>query len=154
METKTVLGLDEFTLWQRAQRLSPVTVGERVRVLRQFHADTGIQPIRASAVDVMEWQAAHDDTWSDSTAATYHSYLAAWFKWLQLTDRRVDNPMVKVGTPRVPERDPRPLADTEVVVLLQAPSANSRPSAPVSMSSRSVRALRYRSSLQSFMKSS
>lgn len=46
--------------------------------------------------------------------------MAAWFKWLQLTDRRVDNPMVKVGTPRVPERDPRPLADTEVVVLLQA----------------------------------
>ena len=28
--------------------------------------------------------------------------------------------MLRVGTPKVPERDPRPLADTEVVVLLQA----------------------------------
>lgn len=118
--TSHVVGLDEFTLWQRAQRLSPRTITERARTLRAFRMDTGVQPLRASAIDIMGWIADHDDAWSDSTAATYHSYLAAWFKWLQIVDRRQDNPMVKVGTPKVPERDPRPLADSEVVVLLQA----------------------------------
>jgi len=50
---------------------------------------------------------------------TYISYLAAWFKWLQLTDRRVDNPMVKVGTPHAPDREPRPVSDVDVAALLR-----------------------------------
>lgn len=115
-----VAGLEDFILWQRAQRLSPITVAERSRVLRAFHTETEVQPLSATALDIMGWVADHDDIWSESTAATYHSYLAAWFKWAQLVDRRADNPMVKLGTPRVPERDPRPLADSEVIVLLQA----------------------------------
>ncbi len=48
------------------------------------------------------------------------AYLRGWFKWLQLVDRRVDNPMVKVKSPKVPERVARPIADTDVPKLLNA----------------------------------
>ncbi len=120
MNNTVTIGLDDWKIWQVAQRLSRRTLDERIRVVRLLHAETGIQPATISAIDIVDWIAHHDDEWADSTAATYTSYLSAWFKWLQIMDRRIDNPMVKVGTPRVPEREPRPISDTDVVKLLQA----------------------------------
>lgn len=84
-----------------------------------LHAETGTQPTDIDAHGIVDWMADHED-WSDATACTYTSYLAAWFKWLQITDRRADNPMVKVGTPRAPDREPRPISDADVVTLLRA----------------------------------
>lgn len=113
----TVIGAADWEVWQYAQRLSTVTITERLRVLAQFLAETDVQPIHAQAVDIVRWLADHDD-WSDSTSATYASYLSAWYKWLQIVDRRADNPMIKVGVPKVPEREPRPIADEDVPKLL------------------------------------
>lgn len=113
-------GASDWEVWQTAQRLSRITIDERLRVIRQLHVETGQQPIGIDAAGIVRWLADHSDDWSDSTACTYSSYLAAWFKWLQITDRRLDNPMVKVGTPRQPEREPRPISDLDVVKLLQA----------------------------------
>ncbi|WP_224133281.1 tyrosine-type recombinase/integrase [Mycobacterium avium] len=59
--------------------------------------------------------------WSGATAATYHSYLRAWFKWLTIMDHRIDDPMVKLGAPRYPERVPRPVSDDDLVRLLLTP---------------------------------
>lgn len=118
MTTQTV-GVADWEVWQVAQRLSRRTIEERLRIIRQCHAETGLQPISIDAPGIVRWIADHDDDWSDSTACTYTSYLAAWFKWLQITDRRIDNPMVKVGTPRAPDREPRPITDADVVKLLQ-----------------------------------
>lgn len=115
----TTIGLDDWKIWQVAQRLSRRTIDERIRVIGLLHTETDVQPATIEAIHIVEWMADHDE-WSDATAATYASYLSAWFKWLQIVDRRVDNPMVKVGTPRVPEREPRPVSDADVVRLLQA----------------------------------
>ena len=117
--TGMTLGVDDWEIWQTGQRLSRRTISERTRVIRKFHAETGEQPIGAQAAAIVRWLADHDGDWSDSTACTYTSYLAAWFKWLVVTDRRIDNPMAKVGTPRMPEREPRPTSDADVVKLLQ-----------------------------------
>jgi integrase/recombinase XerD len=114
-----VSGLADWIVWQHAQRLSRRTITERVRVLTRFHAETGVQPQHAEAIDITGWIASHEE-WSDSTTATYTSYLAAWYKWLQIIDRRADNPMVKVGSAKVPEREPRPIADADVPKLLGA----------------------------------
>ena len=108
----------DWEVWQVAQRLSRRTIDERLRVIRLLHAETTIQPLEIDATAIVRWMADHSN-WSDSTACTYTSYLAAWFKWLQLTDRRADNPMVKVGTPRVPDREPRPISDADVIKLLR-----------------------------------
>lgn len=111
--------LTDWEIWQTAQRLSRVTIDERLRVIRLLHAETGEQPLHIEAVTIVRWLASHEG-WSDSTNCTYTSYLTAWFKWLQVTDRRLDNPMVKVGTPHTPDREPRPISDAGVIKLLQA----------------------------------
>ena len=67
----------------------------------------------------MRWLAAHDE-WSDSTIATYTGCLNAWYRWLTIVDRRVDNPMIKVGSAKTPDREPRPINDADVPKLLAA----------------------------------
>lgn len=109
--------LPEYELWQTARRLARTTISERSRVLAQFYTDTGVQPAHASAVDVMRWIADHPD-WSQGTVCAYYAYLNGWYKWLQAQDLRADNPMLKIGAPKTPERLPRPVSDADVRALL------------------------------------
>lgn len=104
-------------LWQLAARLSEPTVTERVRVIAQFRVESPNGAMAAQPLDVVRWQAKHTE-WSASTAATYHSYLRAWFTWLNLMDYRADNPMAKVASPRYPERVPRPVTDDDLIRML------------------------------------
>jgi site-specific recombinase XerD len=109
--------IEEWALWQLSARRSLKTVAERARVIQQFIDEAGVDPLQAGPLDVVRWTAAHTG-WSDSTAATYHSYLSSWHTWLCLTDRRADNPMRKLASPRRPERAPRPVADGALRTLL------------------------------------
>jgi site-specific recombinase XerD len=93
-------------------------IKERVRILNQFAVEQELQPAGATSMNIIEWLARHNFDWSDGTACTYFGYLRAWFKWLQLTDRRLDNPILKVGAPRWPDREPQPVADNSLVALL------------------------------------
>lgn len=110
--------LAEWELWQTARRLKQVTIAERVRVIGLFAEETGRDPAHAQPIDMVRWLAAHSEDWSESTAATYHSYLRSWFKWLVLMDYRVDDPMVKLGSPKYPDRLPRPVPDDGLARLL------------------------------------
>ncbi|ORB47948.1 integrase [Mycobacteroides saopaulense] len=110
--------LTEWELWQMAARLKAVTIGERLRVIALFALEAGCNPATAQPIEVMRWLASHAADWSESTAATYHSYLRAWFKWLVLMDHRIDNPMAKLGTPKYPDRIPRPVPDDGLARLL------------------------------------
>lgn len=107
----------EWELWQLAARRSERTVTERIRVLAQFNEEVPTGALTAIPIDIVRWLSKHTE-WSASTAATYHSYLRAWFSWLCLMDYRADNPMVKIGTPQYPERVPRPVSDDDLVRLL------------------------------------
>lgn len=109
--------LQEWMLWQLAARRSEVTVSERIRVIAQFAEEVDTSPAYATSIQIIRWLAKHTE-WSASTAATYHSYLRAWFHWLCLMDHRADNPMVKLPSPRYPERTPRPVSDDDLVRLL------------------------------------
>ena len=108
-----VLKLDDWQVWQTAARLSHVTITERCRVIAAMAAESGVQPAGMTPAQIIEWLHSHPE-WSDSTAATYQSYVGAWFKWLQLVDHRPDNPMVKVGTAHYPDREPRPISDEDM----------------------------------------
>ena len=110
--------VEEWALWQRAGRRSQRTVEERSRVIGQFLRETGIDPLASKPMDIARWMAMHED-WSQSTAATYYSYLMSWHKWLVMMDYRSQNPMHKTQTPKRPERSPRPVADSELVALLK-----------------------------------
>lgn len=115
------LHVDQFELWQAARRLSPNTIRERRRVLHQLHRETRVQPAHAQAIDLTRWIASHTN-WSDSTVANYCGYLSSWYKWLIMQDLRVDNPMIKVGVPKSPQRLPRPVSQRDVQKLLAAPT--------------------------------
>lgn len=110
--------VDEWILWQLSARRAMKTVAERARVIQQFITECGVEPLAVQPMDIVRWMAGHTDDWSESTAATYHSYLCSWHKWLCLTDRRADNPMRKLTSPRRPERAPRPVADDSLRTLL------------------------------------
>lgn len=111
--------LREWELWQFAARRSERTINERLRVIAQFAHEADLEPARAQPIDVIRWLGQHSE-WSASTAATYHSYLRAWFSWLCLMDYRADNPMVKLSAPKYPDRVPRPVSDDALIQLLTA----------------------------------
>ncbi|WP_256991118.1 tyrosine-type recombinase/integrase [Rhodococcus sp. 06-235-1A] len=110
--------IEQWEIFQVGTRKSDVTVSERIRVLQQFETDTGVDPTHALPIDIVRWYRSHRDIWGPSTLYTYHSYLKTWFKWLQLQDIRLDDPMLKVGTVKQPKRKPRPVADEHLITLL------------------------------------
>ncbi|MCC8930839.1 tyrosine-type recombinase/integrase [Rhodococcus sp. I2R] len=114
----TNVTIDQWEIFQHGTRRSDTTITERIRVLATFEAETGVNPAYAQPLDIVRWYALHEE-WSPGTHYTYHSYLTTWFKWLQLQDIRVDNPMVKLGTVKQPKRKPRPVADTHLIALLK-----------------------------------
>jgi integrase/recombinase XerD len=113
-----VVSLEDWVVWMHAARVTLAVINERARVLRLFAVEQRVQPISAQPIDIIVWLSDHQMDWSDGTACTYFGYLRAWFKWLQQTDRRMDNPMIKVGSPRWPDREPRPVSDAGVMRLL------------------------------------
>ena len=112
--------LEDWELWQQAARRSPRTISERVAVITRLLTETGTTETTTTAMDVARWLSAHSE-WGPSTAATYFSYCQSWFKWLVVMEHRLDNPMVKLASPRRPERSPRPVSDLGLIRLLKLP---------------------------------
>lgn len=103
-----------------AQGLALRTVNERVRCVQRFAATTE-DIATVTHTPIVEWLATNGGsarTWSPSTKATYRSALAAFFDWLVRMAYRTDDPMVKVGSVRVPAREARPVADEHLPRLL------------------------------------
>lgn len=107
----------EWSVWQKAGRRSQRTIEERSRVITLFIKESGVDPLTAKAMDIARWLSQHPE-WSQSTAATYYSYLMSWYKWLVMMDYRTENPMHKIPGPRRPERSPRPVTDSDLIRLL------------------------------------
>ena len=109
--------VEEWALWQRSGRRAQRTVDERCRVVTMFLDEAHVDPLQCTWTDVARWMDSHHQ-WGQSTAATYFSYLSSWHKWLVMMEYRTGNPMVKLQTPKRPERSPRPVADADLVKLL------------------------------------
>lgn len=109
--------IEEWLLFQLSARRSEKTVHERARVIAQFLTESQASPLQSTPMDIVRWMGRHTE-WSTSTAATYFSYLQSWHKWLCRMDYRTDDPMLKLVTPKRPERAPRPISDNELARLL------------------------------------
>ncbi|MGB3484041.1 MAG: site-specific integrase [Mycobacterium sp.] len=118
MTATQITHLDDWTLSMHGARNSYTVISERVRIITQFAAEERLQPCSAKPIEIANWLARHRNDWSPGTACTYHGYLKAWYLWLQLQDHRLDNPMIKVGRPRSPDKEPRPVSDNALVKLL------------------------------------
>lgn len=119
MNTLRITYLDDWVLWMHSRRMSMTGISERVRIVTAFATEQDVEPTRATAMDIMRWLA-DNQQWSDGTACTYFGYLRAWYKWLQVHDHRLDDPTIKVGSPRWPDRAPQPVSDNGVMRLLKS----------------------------------
>ncbi|MET3956886.1 integrase/recombinase XerD [Rhodococcus sp. OAS809] len=109
--------LDEFEIWQYAQSMSQRTVIERSAMLRRCARDLSADPTEFTPHQLASWLA--NQSWSASTRATYFGHLSAWHKWLQRTERRVDDPMIHLGRPRRPRGEPHPVSDEHMPILVE-----------------------------------
>jgi integrase len=100
---------------QLAQGLSLRTVEERSRVLRRLRAGTGADPVTVDSATLARWLAGQP--WSQSTRATYDSYLRCWFGWVRDEELRADDPMPR-RKPKAPRRQARPVTDAHLRRLL------------------------------------
>ena len=114
--------IGEWRTWMQAAGRASRTIEEWTRNITRFARETGCDPETATHVDIADWLSSHDGNrrrmWSTATKATYHSSLAAWFRWLLKMEYRTDDPMLKVGRPHVPVGVPHPVADAHMPALL------------------------------------
>ncbi len=108
--------LDEWAQWMEGRGMSPRTIDERLRILRQIAHETGVQPLTLTQPDISLWLAQFSR--STATRSTYFAALRAWFRWLTLTGQRLDDPTRLVGAPRTPPRHPRPADDRQIDAVL------------------------------------
>lgn len=108
--------LSVWQTWQYAQSLSRRTVEERVGAVARMSMWCNASPECVTVDQIACWLAQGD--WSARTRMTYHSALTAWFLWLQIQEHRIDNPMVKIGKPKRPRSEPRPITSQELVRTL------------------------------------
>lgn len=111
-------GLDEWKLHQQAEGHSPLTISERIRVVAVFGEHAGCDPMDAGTDHVISYLASLDVR--PGTRATYFSYLRAWFLWLVRIGYRDDDPCIRMRSPKIPSRQPRPLSDQQLHAVLFA----------------------------------
>lgn len=116
--------MGEWELFQRGARLADVTISERVRIVRAFGQEAGVDPVAAEPLDVAAWIASHSE-WSQATTCAYWAALSAFYRWAVLHEHVAVSPLVRLTPPRQPDRMPRPVSDTEVAHLLAAPKRKS-----------------------------
>lgn len=100
----------------RAQGLADRTISERGRVLRRIARDSGTPPAELTTRDILRHLA--DPGISQSSRATYHAVLRAWFAWLREQDIRLEDPMLRLGRPKVPRRRARPVETNQLARLI------------------------------------
>lgn len=105
----------ELRLWRRsmaAQGLSERTINERVRILSQISADTGLSPADISGEALETWLSRKRI--ARSSRASYLNAVRAFGHWA--VDRSIcaENPADMIPAPRVPKGRPRPLTDEQV----------------------------------------
>jgi site-specific recombinase XerD len=108
-----------------AENLAARTIAERPRIVARVSEELGVDVDAMAADDIERWLAEltrpTGGPASAGTRATYHGALKAWHVWLVRTGRRLDDPMAKLRTPRVPRRLPRPVATENLQRLLDSP---------------------------------
>jgi site-specific recombinase XerD len=110
--------VDEWRTWQQAQSLSQRTIVERTRTVMRMAEWTGVDPEVVQSAQIVDWLAEGGD-WAIASRASYFASLSAWFRWLTKQEYRLDDPMDKVGKPRRPRCEPRPISDDGMRRLLR-----------------------------------
>ena len=96
--------------------MSPLTVRDRLRVLRAAERDLGRPLVTASERELAGWLA--NPAWRPWTRCSYDSHLRSWYRWL-VEHTVIDwSPMTRLRTPRRPHSAGRPCTYQQWRVLM------------------------------------
>lgn len=114
-QTTKHVAVERWGREMRALQRSPRTIEERTRTVYRFAAKAGVDPLDLTAEDILT--VLDDLHVSPSTVASYLGALRAWFRWCERAELRDGDPTLRVGSPRVAAREPRPISEAHAGVL-------------------------------------
>lgn len=104
---------DDFIEWaDRDRGRSPHTIARYRAVLRQFD-----DPAHATVDDVETWWATRYDA-SPATRENELACLRTFYRWMMRFDHRPDDPTRRLDAPRVQNKVPRPIGESDLARLL------------------------------------
>lgn len=109
--------LAAYEQYMRAGRCSPVTVTDRLELLRRVAADVPAGLIAAGTEDLAQWLARGG--WAAWTHCTYFSHIRAFFRWAIELDHLQVDPSLRLARPQHPARLPNPCTDAELIQALR-----------------------------------
>lgn len=101
--------LDTWAAKMRAEGLSEASITERVRAIGRCATFTGADPLQLTEADIVAWLGS--PTLSPGSRQKYFGSARAWSLYLLRAGIRQDDPTEWLKSPRVPRRQPRPVAD-------------------------------------------
>lgn len=107
----------EHLNWLRLMTDREETLRHRRDNLRRLERRLPVPLEVATAADLETWQASL--TISRSGIATYTSHARAFYRWMQKTGRREDNPAENLVLPRLPRRLPRPIPERHLALAFR-----------------------------------
>lgn len=108
--------LSHWRAWMEAQGLSRRTIDERCATVRALLSMTHTTASTFAADDVIEYLRRD---MAPASRTTYYSNLRAFTAWMVKTERRADDPLAKVPSPKRPKSLPRPVAPTLVEMMIR-----------------------------------
>jgi len=108
--------LDAWTATMRAEGLAERTIDARLSAVRLCSRAAGRPATELTEQDIIDWLA--EPRLSPGTRQKYHGSLRAWSRYLVRVGVRLDDPTADLRTPRVPRRQPRPVADEHLEAIL------------------------------------
>ncbi|MCW2694690.1 MAG: hypothetical protein JWM67_3294 [Mycobacterium sp.] len=107
--------LEDYEMSMLAPGCAATTITSRLCGVRLITSLTGADPRLATSLQLQRWLGGDMSGW---TRATYFSHARGWFRFLQETGGRTDNPITAMRKPKSPRGVPRPLAPEVVEELL------------------------------------
>lgn len=107
--------LTDWASWQRAAGLSERTIRERAGAVTRLAESSTHDALKIDRLDVVRFLGRRG--LGQSTRATYHATLTAWFRWCVTSGLRTDDPMYSMDAPRRPKGAPQPITSVQAVAL-------------------------------------
>lgn len=109
--------IDDFLDTLRSAGQREQTILTRRRQLVRLFLDGSMDPLTVSTTDLTRYFAAR--AWSPETRKSNRACVRCFFRWLQTSGRRTDDPAAALPAVRVPEAQPRPCPDRHVLAALE-----------------------------------
>lgn len=110
--------LDAWKRWQTSQGLSARTIKDRRDVMTHLATFSATALLEITPDHIIDYVGR--DNLSQSSRASYHASIRAFYKWATKTGRITANPAAETPSPRRPKGVPRPIQTAHLTVLLAA----------------------------------